>query len=109
MAAKPLQNYLRMYRKRLHMTQDELAFLIGGRDGSRLSRYERFKRVPTLDTALAIEAALGVPVRELFAGEYAEVEAKVSRRAKVLAVKVKHEAPGARQVTRLNHLAVIAE
>lgn len=84
MAAKPLPNYLRMYRKQRHLTQEELAFLVGSRDGSRIARYERFRRQPTLETALALEAALGVPVRELFAGEYAKVEATVRRRARVL-------------------------
>jgi transcriptional regulator with XRE-family HTH domain len=96
MAAKPLPNYLRMYRKRLHMTQDELAFIIGGRDGAKPSRYERFRRMPKLETALALEAALGVPVSELFRGEYAKVEAKVKRRRKVLSYRMRHEGRGGR-------------
>lgn len=102
--AKPLPNYLRMYRRRTHLTQDEIAFLIGGRDGSRLSRYERFRRVPTLEAALALEAALGVPVSELFRGEYAKVEAVVNKRAKVLGFKVKRERYEVRKSYRSNHL-----
>lgn len=105
MAAKPLPNYLRMYRRRIHLTQDELAFLIGGRDGSRLSRYENYQRVPPLEIALALEAALGVPVSELFRGEYAKVEEIVKRRVKVLEYQVRREVSDARQTRRATYLA----
>lgn len=100
MAAKPLPNYLRMHRRRLYLTQDEVAFLVGGRAGSWFSRFERFKRVPTLETALALEAVFGIPVRELFAGEYAKIEEMVTRRAKVLGYKVRREEASVEQLRR---------
>lgn len=109
MAAKPLPNYLRMYRRRIHLTQEELAFLIGGRERGRLSKYERFRMIPSLQTALALEAALGVPVSELFAGEYAKVETIVKRRAKVLGYKVARETTGARNTVRQEHLKTLGE
>lgn len=93
-----------MYRRRTHLTQDEVGFLIGSRDGSRLARYERFRRMPTLETALALEAALGVPVKELFAGEFAKVEATVRKRAKVLGYRVRRENEGVRRRRRLSYL-----
>jgi len=80
-----LPNYLRRYRKRARLSQEELAFLLGGGSGAKVSRYERFKRIPGLETALAYEAIFGVPVRELFAGIFQKVEGNTARRARLLA------------------------
>lgn len=109
MAAKPLPNYLRMHRRRSYLTQDEVAFLVGGRAASWFSRFERFRRVPSLETALALEAVLGVPVRELFAGEYAKVEETVKRRAKVLGYKVRSEEASVEQLRRSEFLRKLEE
>jgi transcriptional regulator with XRE-family HTH domain len=86
--AKRLHNYLRTYRKRAAFSQDEVAFLLGGRHGSKVARYERNTRQPGLETALAYEVLLGTPVRELFAGRFEKVEATTLRRARVLARKL---------------------
>jgi transcriptional regulator with XRE-family HTH domain len=68
MATHKLENYLRTYRKRSGLTQREVAFLVGCRNGAQVSRYEKRRRLPPLRTAIACEAAFGVPVSELFAG-----------------------------------------
>lgn len=73
MASHSLQNYLRMYRKRAGLSQDEVAFLLGVKSGAKVSRYERRRRVPPLETALAYEAIFRIPVRELFLGTYEQV------------------------------------
>lgn len=83
----PLFNYLRPHRKRLALSQEEVAFLLGARGmdkGIKVSRDENHARMPNLETALAYEAIYGKPVRELFAGLYARVERDVAERAKVL-------------------------
>ena len=80
-----LPNYLRRYRKRARLSQEELAFLLGSGSGAKVSRYERFRRIPGLETALACEAIFGVPVRELFAGIFQKVEGNTGRRARLLA------------------------
>jgi len=84
MSETRLNNYLRSYRRRQHLTQDEVAFLLGGECGTKISRYERERRLPPLGTALAYEAILGVPIRELFAGRFEKVEREVRRRALLL-------------------------
>jgi len=84
MAIHKLENYLRMYRKRSGLSQDEFAYLLGGKSGTIASRYERFKRTPSLETALACEAIYGIPVKELFAGVSARAERLVRRRAHLL-------------------------
>ena len=68
MATHKLENYLRTYRKRSGFTQREVAFLVDCRNGAQVSRYEKRRRLPPLRTALACEAAFGVPVSVLFAG-----------------------------------------
>ena len=49
---QPLPIYLRTYRKRGCLTQGELGFLLGSRSGTKISRYERLARTPTLKTAI---------------------------------------------------------
>lgn len=106
MAAAPLKNYIRMYRKRLGLNQDELAFLMGDRaaGGSRISRYELFRRTPNLDKALALEIILHAPVGELFAGRRYAVFQEVKRRAKVLREQVIREEPSQLRDERLRRL-----
>ena len=89
MATHKLENYLRMYRKRSGLTQREVAFLLGCRNGAQVSRYEKRRRVPPLAMALACEAAFGVPVSELFAGMRESAGKAVGKR--LLALKSKLE------------------
>lgn len=87
MSSSSLPNYLRSHRKRLALSQPEVAFLLGLRGeskGAKVCRDERFVRKPNLDAALAYEAIYGCPVRELFAGLYHQIEREVAGRAKVL-------------------------
>lgn len=52
-----------------------------------MSRYERFAREPSLETALALEVIFQRPVSELFGGLYQKVEQEVAARAKLLAAR----------------------
>lgn len=83
-----LPNYLRTNRKRLELSQEEVAFLLGGTGEnkcSKVSHEESFDREPRLRAALAYELIYGQPVRELFAGLYEEVQQEMAERAKILA------------------------
>jgi transcriptional regulator with XRE-family HTH domain len=85
-----LPNYLHTNRKRLSLSQEEVAFLLGvnGPDrGIKVSRDENDARVPTLETALAYEAIYGTSVRELYAGLYERVEQNVAERARLLSYR----------------------
>ena len=82
-----LSNYLRTHRRRLTLSQEEVAFLLGVNGeskGSKVSRDENLTREPSLQTALAYQVIYGTPVRELFAGLYEQVEREVMERAKIL-------------------------
>lgn len=87
MASSQLPNYLLSNRKRLSLSQTDVAFLLGAQDGAKVSRYERFAREPSLETALALEVIYQRPVSELFGGLYQKVEKEVGERAKVGAPK----------------------
>jgi transcriptional regulator with XRE-family HTH domain len=82
-----LPNYLLTNRKRLALSQEEVAFLLGAtgeNKGVKVCRDERFAREPSLRMALTYEAIYGKPARELFAGIYEEIEREVAARAKIL-------------------------
>jgi transcriptional regulator with XRE-family HTH domain len=82
--APKIMSYLRTYRKRGGLTQDEMAFLLGWQSGTIISRFECLARHPNLETALACQVVLGVPAHELFPGIFAEVENIVTERARLL-------------------------
>ena len=88
-----LPNYLRAHRKRLTLSQEEVAFLLGTQSGAKTCRYERFVRVPSLETALAYEVIFQKPVRELFGGLYHKVEQEVADRARALGEKNNRRKP----------------
>ena len=91
--AKKLPNYLRTYRKRKGFTQDEIAYLLGSYSGAKVSRYERFKRLPTLQTALAYQIIFDNPTEELFIGVFQKVERNTIKRIKSLTRKLEKEKP----------------
>jgi transcriptional regulator with XRE-family HTH domain len=88
MASTRLPNYLLSHRKRLALTQKEVAFLMGRSDATKLSAYELFKQMPTLETALALEAIYGSPVGELFSGLRESIGEEIAKRAKVMSYRV---------------------
>ncbi len=82
--AKRLQTYLRTYRKRSALTQDELSILLGCKSGVSVCEYERLTAQPSLETALACQAIFGVSVEELFPSIYEKVVDDVVKRARLM-------------------------
>src|SRR6266851_1347618 len=93
MTSHKLANYLRAYRKRSGLSQSEVAYLLGCKNGAQVSRYERRRHMPPLRTALAFQAALDAPISELYAGTYESVTKKVRSRAKSLSVELQARDP----------------
>lgn len=104
MASHKLPNYLRMYRKRAGLTQAEVARLLGNHDGANVSRYERYKRNPNLETALAFCAIFGEPITELLGGNYDNVARHVRQRARRLGIRVRRTNPTLRAIRKLEAL-----
>ena len=110
MSSPQLPNYLRTHRKRLALSQEEVAFLLGSQSGAKVSRYEQFVRVPSLETALACEVIFQRSASELFGGLYQKVERQVAERAKALHKRTEQSElarPAAQKRQVLNHLAAL--
>ena len=88
MPSPQLSNYLRSSRKRLALSQGEVAFLLGHGSSGQVSRYERFEHMPSLETALVYEVILKIPLSEIFGGMYQKAEREVAERAQVLASRI---------------------
>jgi transcriptional regulator with XRE-family HTH domain len=89
MPSTPLQNHLIANRKRLALSQGEVAFLLGVQSSAKISRNERFVREPNLTTAFAYEVIYQRSASELFRGLYQQVEEDVLNRAHILAQRTK--------------------
>jgi transcriptional regulator with XRE-family HTH domain len=105
MTSLQLPNYLRANRKRLALSQDEVAFLLGTQSGAKVCRNERFVREPSLETALAYEAIYKRSVSELFPGLYRKVEQEVAERAKILISKKNPTKPNQQTARKREALA----
>jgi transcriptional regulator with XRE-family HTH domain len=101
-------NHLRANRKRLALSQDEVAFLLGTQSGAKVCRYERFVREPSLETALAYEAIFKRTVSELFPGLYQKVEREVAARAKTVAERTDRRKPNRQTARKREALAELA-
>ena len=108
MLRSKLPNYLRTYRKRSYLSQDEIAILLGCKDGAKVSRYENFSREPNLKTIFAYEVIFGAPVRTLFSGTYQKVERDILRKAQLLARKFAAANPDAATLRKLQALKAIS-
>jgi transcriptional regulator with XRE-family HTH domain len=89
MSTEHLPNYLRMARKRAGLSQADVAYLLGCQSGAKVSRYERFARRPTLETAIAFEVLFGTPVSDLFEGIADELRHETLKRVRRLERRLK--------------------
>ena len=101
MPSPQLPNYLKSHRKRLDLSQAEVALLMGAVGREKVCRDERFAREPSLATALAYEALYQVPIRELFAGLYHDIELQVKQRAQTLAGSKEFQGNQAQAIRKL--------
>jgi transcriptional regulator with XRE-family HTH domain len=83
-----LPNYLRAQRRKSGLSQNEVAFLLGRMNGAQVSRYEKRRRLPSVETALACELIFGVPVAELFAGVRDSIGKDIGKRRRELSAKL---------------------
>jgi transcriptional regulator with XRE-family HTH domain len=79
-----LKTYLRTFRRRWGLTQTELAFLIGVKSNTLVSRFEELKRTPNLAVAFACAIIFDVSPVELFPGLFDDAQDAVYLRANEL-------------------------
>ena len=109
---EPLNNYIRAMRKRAGLSQKQLSQLLGNESGSKVSRYERFRREPGLQTALACEVIFRTPVSDILAGVHAKVERRTLYRVRLMADSLRkkpRDANTARVISFLEELSSNSE
>jgi DNA-binding XRE family transcriptional regulator len=79
-----LNNRLRCYRLKRHLSQREVAVLIGHKHAGHLCTWESGKCVPTLKSALKLSAAINCPVEVLFFPMWNQLRQEVINRRKQL-------------------------
>jgi transcriptional regulator with XRE-family HTH domain len=67
------QNRLDEFRRRMGFSPSHVALLLGHKDASTLSDYERGERLPSLVNAFRLSIILRVPVEFLFPGDYEQL------------------------------------
>jgi len=82
---KQIQNNLVLYRRRMGFTQKQVAYLLGQRDTSMVSHYEKGRALPPLTVALGLEIIYRVPVAFLFPVMYDELKRQIRDKEKSLA------------------------
>jgi transcriptional regulator with XRE-family HTH domain len=95
-----LRNYLRMHRRRSHLTQEELAFLLGYADQSMITRLEREERAVTFAVVHACLLLFGVEPRELFPGLFENVEDRVLARLHALRDRLREASASAKSAAK---------
>jgi transcriptional regulator with XRE-family HTH domain len=104
-----LDNYLRTHRRHRGFSQPEVAFLLGSTSHAKVSRYECFRQIPTLETIFAYEVILGTPVRELFAGIQDRAERRALHRVRLLARRLERRTGDPVLMRKLEFLRAIAK
>jgi transcriptional regulator with XRE-family HTH domain len=105
-----LDNYLKTYRRQSGLTQAEVAFLLGWKNGEQFSRYEKRHRLPPLRTAIACEAIFKVPVAALFAGVKESVDREILDKIEKLNAELEQKkAQGKRDRCTAKKLCWLAE
>jgi transcriptional regulator with XRE-family HTH domain len=79
MTKKRSISYLRSYRLRWGLSQDELSYLIGGTK-SDISRLEKKRTAPSAKVVIACYVIFGTRAAELFPGMFQDVETEVMKR-----------------------------
>ena len=79
------QNRLDMYRRRMRFSTRQVAQLLGHKDTSAWSNYERGERLPSLVNALRLAIIMRVPVEFLFYSLHDELRHQIRNAEESLA------------------------
>ncbi len=109
MPSPHLPNYLRTHRKHSGLSQVEVAFLLGSKNGARVCRHERRAQTPNLRTLIAYELLFGTPIRELYGGVRGEVQRRLTKRARLLLQKLLRRESGQRTTRKIQTLYALLE
>ena len=103
------RNNLKPHRKRSGFTQAELAFLLGLKDHSAISKFEHGEREPDFRMAVAYHAVFDRGLPELFLQVHREVRAEIGKRAERLSEVIGGGPKSAKVAYKLQKLARLKE
>lgn len=92
---------LQALRQEAGLSQEDLAFLLGGETAGMISRHERGERTPNLETGLGYALVLGTGVDELFEDLQENIKAGIRERAQILATSLPPDPRDTRMTTRI--------
>ncbi len=99
-----LGNYLRARRRQSHLSQKELAFLLGYKNESIVSRLERQERTVTFGTSRACNVIFGSGTEDIFPALSKEHDAKLLARMHKLRATLEQNGPSKRTEAKLQLL-----
>jgi len=73
-------NQIRRYRKKRGLRIRDMLMLLGLSSPSQIAHWEKGRKMPTLDNALKLSAAIGCPVEVLFIERFQSLRKQVSER-----------------------------
>lgn len=97
-------NYLRTYRRKAHLTQKDLAFLLDEADAAVISRCEAGSRKPTIEFLLIYHILFDVPIAMLFPNQKEEIQEVLLPRIEALVTHLSTECTGHRTRVRIEFL-----
>lgn len=89
MEVKHTTNRLLLYRKRMELSQKQVAAILGLKNIAILSHYERGTSRPSLQRALGLEIVYRVPVAFLFPELYEEIREEIREKESRMARPLK--------------------
>jgi DNA-binding XRE family transcriptional regulator len=99
----------RSWRRRSGLTQDDVAFLVGLRAASQVSRHESGDREPDLRLALGYKLVFDATVHELLPRIYFDVAASIGKRAQMLLERERTMPDTQRSTCKAEHLQKLIE
>ena len=121
MFVEHLTTYLRTFRRRTGLSQDEIAFLLCGgcepersksacpATGTTVSRHERGEQRPSLEILIAYEIILGTQLNTIYPEWYAALHLRIRDRAATLLRELLEVPPGRRQKQKVEAIRRIME
>jgi transcriptional regulator with XRE-family HTH domain len=94
-------NYLKVYRKRSYLSQEDISILMDYPDSTSISRYEQGERTPTIELLLTYHHLFNTPIESFYEQESEIIKVKLIQRIIQLVPELKKE-----QITLKNTLRI---
>jgi len=99
-----ITNYLRWHRKKSPLTQSDIAFLLDLPDYSNISRYEKGKRMPSIDLLIMYHFLFKVPIEAFFEQQSSDIFLKLKERLDILINSLKRDNNSPNNLQRIKYL-----